>query len=300
MRRAFSRQVLATAYRYFLPPFTFQIRVGGLYLLYGLYHSQLCTPNEKIRLALKDWKDVKKFERDAADAQHLDAVYILRHLLSQKAFHFTAMPAPLTYAVKRKAQSQSVCEAFMERASRLQELVSTDLLEEMSNVHEQYDQLKAVVFSPPGQPDSSVHLIREDIVPRLRSSVVDFNKWQKQSDSQHEDEEDSGEGTSEQQECSRRAELLASIKSKSYEHAIEASKSRRHRQIELTSNKTSLAANRVWQCRRKLSLKAKTNNNVQIKGILKNQTLKSTKVWRLSVPDTVPEEVPRKKKKFKW
>lgn len=43
-------------------------------------------------MALKDWEDVKVFENDAAEAQHLDVVYILRQLLVQKAFYFTAMP----------------------------------------------------------------------------------------------------------------------------------------------------------------------------------------------------------------
>jgi snRNA-activating protein complex subunit 1 len=49
LKRLFSREVLATAYTYFLPPYTFQIRVGALYLLYGLYHCQLSTPKEKVR-----------------------------------------------------------------------------------------------------------------------------------------------------------------------------------------------------------------------------------------------------------
>lgn len=43
-------------------------------------------------MALKDWEDVKKFEKDAVDAQHFDTVYILQQLLFLKAFHFTAMP----------------------------------------------------------------------------------------------------------------------------------------------------------------------------------------------------------------
>lgn len=51
-----------------------------------------CSVLLQIRLALKDWEDIKKFEKDAVDAQHLDAVYILRQLMFQKAFHFTAMP----------------------------------------------------------------------------------------------------------------------------------------------------------------------------------------------------------------
>lgn len=52
----------------------------------------LVCPCVQIRLALKDWEDVQKFEKDAMDAQHLDVVYILRQLASRKAFHFTAMP----------------------------------------------------------------------------------------------------------------------------------------------------------------------------------------------------------------
>lgn len=46
----------------------------------------------QIRLALKDWEHVQKFEKDARDAQHWDAAYILQQMLSHKAFHFTAMP----------------------------------------------------------------------------------------------------------------------------------------------------------------------------------------------------------------
>ena len=120
-KRVFSRLVLDLAYSYFLPPFSFQIRVGGLYLLYSLYQCQTASPPEQvrtsppagtlhewsrepeaqwtitflwlqIRVALKDWDEVMKFEKDAADAQHLDAVYILRQLMFLKAFHFTATP----------------------------------------------------------------------------------------------------------------------------------------------------------------------------------------------------------------
>ncbi|XP_051507750.1 uncharacterized protein LOC127414073 isoform X2 [Myxocyprinus asiaticus] len=54
--------------------------------------TQLCTPKEKIRMALKDWQDVMQFQQDAVNALHYDVVYILRKLLSEKSFYFTAMP----------------------------------------------------------------------------------------------------------------------------------------------------------------------------------------------------------------
>lgn len=49
-KNLFTKEALALAWRYFLPPYTFQIRVGALYLLYGLYNTQLCQPKQKVRL----------------------------------------------------------------------------------------------------------------------------------------------------------------------------------------------------------------------------------------------------------
>uniref|UniRef100_A0A3Q3APQ3 Small nuclear RNA activating complex, polypeptide 1b n=1 Tax=Kryptolebias marmoratus TaxID=37003 RepID=A0A3Q3APQ3_KRYMA len=178
-KRLFSRLVLDAACCYFLPPFSFQIRVGGLYLLYSLYHSQTACPSEQIRLALKDWEDVKKFERDAVDAQHLDAVYILRQLMLSKAFHFTAMPALLFYKRKRSEDRSVLCEDFVERASRPQELINAELLEEMSNINDLYAKMKTSTVSQMTAPeDSSINLIRKDLVSQLRSTVLDFYNWQ--------------------------------------------------------------------------------------------------------------------------
>uniref|UniRef100_A0A3B3BP83 Small nuclear RNA activating complex, polypeptide 1b n=1 Tax=Oryzias melastigma TaxID=30732 RepID=A0A3B3BP83_ORYME len=158
-----------------MPPFSFQIRVGGLYLLYSLYHSQGGVPLEQIRLALKDWEDVKKFEKDAVDAQHFDVVFILHKLMSSKAILFTAMPITLVFTKKRKVETSALCEDFVERAARPQELVNADLLEELSNIHELYENMKSAVTP---QAESSMNLIRKDLASQLRSSVMDFHNWQ--------------------------------------------------------------------------------------------------------------------------
>lgn len=46
----------------------------------------------QIRVALKDWDEVLKFQQDLVNAQHFDAAYIFRKLRLDRAFHFTAMP----------------------------------------------------------------------------------------------------------------------------------------------------------------------------------------------------------------
>ncbi|XP_029350043.1 snRNA-activating protein complex subunit 1b [Echeneis naucrates] len=271
-KRKFSRLVLDMAYSFFLPPFSFHIRVGGLYLLYSLYRCQTALPIERIRLALKDWDDVKKFEKDAVNAKHLDVVYVFQKLMFLKAFHFTAMPIQLHFNRKRNVEKSLLCEEFIERPSRPQELINIELLEELSNIQEIYEKLKSSVPSLSGQMDSSVNLIHKDLVPKLRSTVVDFYKWQKMQDAEYRDEdededEDSGEGTSSQQECSRRASIIASIKSRAYGQVAETSKARRHRQVELDLNTTAGPSIKTGYIRiSKPSLKARTSQKILISG----------------------------------
>uniref|UniRef100_A0A4W4FHD1 Small nuclear RNA activating complex, polypeptide 1b n=1 Tax=Electrophorus electricus TaxID=8005 RepID=A0A4W4FHD1_ELEEL len=205
--RVFTRLVLSVAAPYLLPPYAFQIRVGGLYLLYGLYSSQLTTPKEKVRLALKDWDELMRFQQDAVDAQHYDVVFILRKLLHERAFHFTAMPNP----VKRRQverQGQQLCETFIDRPSRAQELISTDMLEELANVHEHYENLKRVISAQTDQPILS--LVKQNLVPKLRGAVLTYYNWQRNQTV-----------TFFPPQSSRRAQLLALIKSKSYGQAVE-------------------------------------------------------------------------------
>ncbi|KAM4542445.1 snRNA-activating protein complex subunit 1b [Odontesthes bonariensis] len=301
-KRVFSRLVLDTASCYFLPPFSFQIRVGGLYLLYSLYQCQTASPSEQIRLALRDWEDVMKFKKDAVDAQHFDAVYILQQLIFCKAFHFTAMPTLLVYKKKRKVEKSVLCEEFIERAYRPQELVNVEVLEEMSNINEMYEKMKTSVMSQmTAQGDSSVNLIRKDLVSQLRSTVLDFYKWQQRKDRVDEDE-DSNEGTSSQQECSKRAELLASIKSKAFGEASEASKSRRHRQVEIDSAVVGAEPASV-SGRTRISipsLRTRTNENIHIAGDAWKEATKTTHINRLATLDSPSEDKPKKLKRFKW
>ncbi|KAL4656337.1 snRNA-activating protein complex subunit 1 [Arapaima gigas] len=301
--RILCRLALTTAYRYFLPPYTFQIRVGGLYLLYGLYHTQLASPKEKIRIALKDWEEVMKFQQDAVNAQHYDVVYILRRLLSEKSFYFTAMPTQLNYQTKKKLKKNEVCEEFRERPERVKDLISVDTLEEIMNVHQHYEKIKAAISSTSGQIDSGISLIRKDLVSELQSTVLEYEKLQEQqlrgrNAESGDGDNDAGEGSSDQQECSRRAELLASIKSKSYGHVLEASRSRRHRQVEMDASGSGTEPGQSGHSRRRkrpLSLRTRTKKNLLDKvGSIK---LEATSQGMMEEKSKVK---PKKKRRFKW
>ncbi|XP_001511006.2 snRNA-activating protein complex subunit 1 isoform X2 [Ornithorhynchus anatinus] len=242
----FTREAFALSWRYFLPPFTFQIRVGALYLLYGLFFSQRCQPKQQIRIALKDWDEVMQFQQDLTNAQHYDAAYVLRKLRLEKAFHFTAMPKPLSYRIKRKMPSTEFKEEFKEPQDRVTKLITSDVLEEMLNVHDHYQKMKCAISAEKSKPDRALDLIKNDFVGDVRSVVLEHQQWlqdRKKSASATRgsvDVTDETEGSSQESEGSERAKALAKIKSKSYSAVAQASKSRRHRQVRLESSDSVL------------------------------------------------------------
>ncbi|XP_077092552.1 snRNA-activating protein complex subunit 1b [Siphateles boraxobius] len=291
-RRCFTRLIMSVASPYFFPPYTFQIRVAGLYLLYGLFNSQLITPKEKIRIALKDWQDAMQFQRDAVNAQHYDVVYVFRKLLSDKAFYFTAMPTPLCYGEKKEDRRKTeICREFVNPSSRPQQLITSDILEEIGNIHEHYEGMKKAVFA---EPDPNLNLIQQNLVPKLNGAILTYSGWQ--SNRTEFEQQDAGEGPS-NQESARRAQLLASIKSRSYEQVSEASKSRRHRQTHLVSaDGADFSQKLSAKKKRNPSLKTRTQLRFNTQG---NESEGLTRLWCLSA--VKEEKAPgKRKKKFNW
>ncbi|XP_012923233.1 snRNA-activating protein complex subunit 1 isoform X2 [Heterocephalus glaber] len=299
-KNTFTKEALALAWRYFLPPYTFQIRVGALYLLYGLYNTQLCQPKQKIRVALKDWDEVLKFQQDLINAQHFDAAYIFRKLRLDRAFHFTAMPKLLSYRMKKKIQRAEITEEFKDPSDRVMKLITSDVLEEMLNVHEHYQNMKHIISADKSKPDKALSLIKDDFFDNIKNIVLEHQQWHRDRQnpslkSDPKDEEGKREGTAQESQRCERAESLAKIKSKAFSVVVQASKSRRHRQVKLNSSdsdpesgqgqtkatKKKRAKPAVKSAERKVSSRSKGKvRNVQ----------KEEKSLRLSMPVITEEE----------
>ncbi|XP_076873013.1 snRNA-activating protein complex subunit 1a [Brachyhypopomus gauderio] len=231
-KRSFSRIAFATVYNYFLPPYNFQIRTGALYMIYGLYHTQLVWPREKVRIALKDWVHVQQFLSDATGCQHLDVVYVYQKLVSERAFLYAAMPKPLTFDAKRRFFNKSVNEEFQETPSRVPKLINVDTLEEIANVHGHYERIKKGLTM-----SSSVSVTLINLIGQLQECTLDFQQWQEKTTKTKTKDDVQAKKSTEQLESSKRADMLASIKSKSYGQLLKASKSRRHRQVEMETSR---------------------------------------------------------------
>ncbi|XP_051477880.1 snRNA-activating protein complex subunit 1 isoform X2 [Apus apus] len=244
-RNKLTKKTLELAQQYFLPPYAFQIRVGALYLLYGLYSTQLCQPKQKIRIALKDWPEIQRFQQDLIDSQHYDAAYIFRTLRLARAFHFTAMPKPLNYRTKKKIEENEFKEEFKDPSNRVNSFITNDVLEELMNIHEHYQKMKCVISADKSQPAKALSLIKDEFVVTLKDITLEHQEWQQNRMKLFLNAKETGEMSDEKKEetlleseGSERANALARIKYKSYSAVAEASKSRRHRQVKLESSES--------------------------------------------------------------
>ncbi|XP_045885895.1 snRNA-activating protein complex subunit 1-like [Micropterus dolomieu] len=289
--RRFCRITLATAMKYFLPPYNYQIRVGGLYLMFGFYHTQLARPPVQIRLCLRDYAQVQKFLKDSVEAGHQDVVYIYQKLVADKAIHYTAMPHFLTFQKQRKQKEEPVCAEFLGRTTAIQELLSGDSVEELTNIQSHYEKLKEATM----EVRCKVTMSHRDLAARLKDSMSEFISWQEKTFSQDNKDNNSGDDAEEaaEAESSRsRARLVSSIKQKSYSNFQVASKSRRHRQVETvdsSSSGTEQVQEAALQRKRPPSLRARTWKSLRV--MPEENKLQA---WLLSAPEQ-REKVPVKR-----
>ncbi|XP_055292640.1 snRNA-activating protein complex subunit 1 isoform X3 [Moschus berezovskii] len=190
-KNTFTKEALTSAWRYFLPPYTFQIRVGALYLLYGLYNMQLCQPKQK-----------------------------------------------LSYRMKKKMQRAEITEEFKDPNDRVLKLITSDVLEEMMNVHDHYQRMKRVISADKSNPEKSLNLIKDDFFDNIKDIVLEHQQWHKDRKNpplklKVKGGEEKSERNSQHSERCERAESLAKIKSKAFSVVVQASKSRRHRQVKV-------------------------------------------------------------------
>ncbi|KAJ7345279.1 hypothetical protein JRQ81_001229 [Phrynocephalus forsythii] len=237
----FTKEALALLWPYFLPPYTFQIRVGALYLLYGFYNTQLCQPKQKIRVALKEWFEVSKFQEELINTQHYDAAYILRKLRVEKAFYFAAMPKLLSFRTKKNMGDRVEMKGeFRDPTDRIAMLSPAEFLEETRNVHEHYKKMKCLISTNQSEPDKAIDMIKDDFLDSFKNIVLEYRQWQQNKmepslAAMQEETSNEKEGSSQDSEGAGRAKVLADIKSRSYSTVAQTSKSRRHRQIKLES-----------------------------------------------------------------
>ncbi|XP_019349653.1 snRNA-activating protein complex subunit 1 isoform X2 [Alligator mississippiensis] len=263
-----------------------------------------------IRISLRDWPEVQKFQQDLVNAQHYDAAYVYRKLRLAKAFHFTAMPKLLSYRVKKRVEEPELKEEFRELSNRVSSVITSDTLEEFMNVHNHYQKMKCMISTDKSQPDKALSLVKNDFVIGVKNIILEYQQWQQEKMNQlltskenEKSTEKPDEGNSQESEGSERASALAKIKQKSYAAVAEVSKSRRHRQVKLESSESGSDQGKLAFPKDKRNQKrpqpTRKRSSPASRGVIKKETISGNR--KLSVipeeDSSSEEEVPRPKRR---
>ncbi|CAL1536360.1 unnamed protein product [Lymnaea stagnalis] len=178
--REFIEKILLIAREYFLPPFQFQVRVGGLYLLYGIYQIQPLLPKVKIRITPSQWTDIVYFQEQAAQQNHLDVVYIFNRLLQEQAFHFCYTPDEIShFANKQESDDKEVdiADDMKEEKSSIYQLFNYESMEKISYLQNQYQQLKIGLAGPnSSKPEKSLDVMHGELMEDLGVLLQTYNE----------------------------------------------------------------------------------------------------------------------------
>ncbi|XP_076817668.1 uncharacterized protein LOC143463139 isoform X3 [Clavelina lepadiformis] len=175
--REFVEETFKIALVFALPPYSLQVRVAGVYTLYGLYHSQRSKPKQKVRIPLSCWKDLLDLHEEVKKHRHLDADYIIRKMIHDDVFEHVAYPAPLSvYSFYNEDDDDGFVEdtdnsAWQKDSNLLTNLLDEDSLGQLAAVHNKYHQLKCHLNSlrggDPNKPSTSLDLIQNDLVDTI-------------------------------------------------------------------------------------------------------------------------------------
>ncbi|XP_066302244.1 snRNA-activating protein complex subunit 1-like [Branchiostoma lanceolatum] len=240
-QREFIEGAFQIVLNFLLPPYSFQVRVGALYLLYGLYYTQLNKPKVKIRMTLKTWCELVVFHQEVTEQQHLDVDLVFRTLRMDKAFLFTATPTQLIFGKKEKLPDDEDREndQLKEQQSILPQVLG-DSLEQLQDIHEKYHNMKCELGGG-GRPDPSLEVVKTGIAESIAEKIHKYEEWRKSTKGRtrgrkrpaSEDESTMDEGLVESR---KRASRIAQIKGKSYGTFAKVPRSIRYMQQETTTS----------------------------------------------------------------
>ncbi|OWF40500.1 snRNA-activating protein complex subunit 1-like [Mizuhopecten yessoensis] len=178
--REFIEECFRIASQYVLAPYNFQVRVGALYLLYGLFNIQPLFHRVKIRTTNTMWLDLLEFQSEAQRQQHLDVDFVFHKLRFQNAFLFTAKQIEVLHTVDKNKDEVSLSEEFKEEQSVLFDLFSTEMLEQMATVHQHYEAIKVALEGPQAtHPSRSLSVIKQDLVPGITKAIIYYQDRRK-------------------------------------------------------------------------------------------------------------------------
>lgn len=168
----FCEEAMHISKQFLLPPYRFKGRVGGLYLVYGLYYKMPIN-NVKIRVKLIDWQSILELHTCIKEGEHLDANYVLTKLIVDNAFMHCAFDREyglekyLRIKERHWANHYSVLPAIKDMAEQGQLLARIDSLSKL------YHKKKCAV-SNGTKPERGLELFEAQFSEKFINEIQNF------------------------------------------------------------------------------------------------------------------------------
>lgn len=182
------REMVETAFKlivgYWNEIYTFQVRMGGLYLMYAFYFCQPLDPPQKVRLTQSQWVAGRKLLATIEDQKHLDAAYVYHKLHFYKAFYFVMAPQQYQIAPTRRSTRDDLTkkeydpEPSQPRSTSVHNVFPAALVNNMESLHAHYREMKNKFISAENLKETEgLHTLKEDFYDVLKNGLKHMESW---------------------------------------------------------------------------------------------------------------------------
>ncbi|XP_076763734.1 proximal sequence element A Pbp45 [Xylocopa sonorina] len=170
----FCEEALNVCKQFLLLPPRFKERIGGLYLLYGIYYK---IPIEQLKIRVKsdDWRSIMDLHAEIKEAEHLDANYILCKLIVDNAFYFCMFDVEFGlekhYRIKNTKcfNPYSVLPTLKDLTDKNQMMSSID------DLSKAYEDMKRTLKLK-NESDTSLKLFNSNIAEEIINDIREFEE----------------------------------------------------------------------------------------------------------------------------
>ncbi|GAB1608804.1 snRNA-activating protein complex subunit 1-like, partial, partial [Argonauta hians] len=175
--RQLMEEALLIALHYFHSPYTFEVKAGAFFLLYGLYCTQFFTSKVRIRCTLSDWEEMNTFIKEAMGRKMTDVEFIFHRLCVLKAFLYVASPNNVRQGDVTSDQCEDLVNTLStKQPSVMDQLYSTESIQELSALHNQYQRVKALLYDPTSMEYQSINMLEVNTADKVVDILSKFHK----------------------------------------------------------------------------------------------------------------------------
>ncbi|XP_017884438.1 snRNA-activating protein complex subunit 1-like isoform X4 [Ceratina calcarata] len=171
----FCEEALDVCKQFLLLPPRFKERIGGLYLLYGIYYK-MPIDQFKIRMKLEDWRIVMDLHAEIREAEHLDANYVLCKLITDNAFHFCIFESEFGLE-KHYRRKNLKCFNPYSMLPRLKDLTDKNqILADIDELSKTYEKMKEELRHRDDESTIGLNLYNSNIVEEITNDIREFEE----------------------------------------------------------------------------------------------------------------------------